>query len=291
MTPADSFNHRVTRLLDRLRPAERRVARFFQHNREEVLIASAAALASQTGASDATVIRTVQALGFTGLADLRRFLAEELRADISPAGRVARTLEIVGGDLDASFETAIEISRQSIEELRRGIQPQDFRAAVRAIAAAGRIFAFGIGPSSAIASYFTIQLGRFGFDAEPLTDTGLLLADGLQKLGEGDLVFIFAYDRVYRELSVLLDLIERRAAASVLVTDSLAAKLGSRVDIVLTAARGRSGLLSMHTATLALVEALLIGAAVEMPDKTIASLKALNELRAALGGKAMQLPV
>ena len=61
------------------------MARFFQENREEVLIASAAALAEKTGTSDATVIRAAKALGFAGMTDLRRALAGELRQSVSPA--------------------------------------------------------------------------------------------------------------------------------------------------------------------------------------------------------------
>jgi hypothetical protein len=47
----------------------------------------------------------------------------------------------------------------------------------------------------------------------------------------------------------------------------------------------------MHTATLALFEALLVGVAAQRPAATIASLKLLNELRAQLAGKPMDLPV
>jgi hypothetical protein len=47
----------------------------------------------------------------------------------------------------------------------------------------------------------------------------------------------------------------------------------------------------MHTATLALIEALLIGVAVKCPSETISNLKLLNDLRAPLVGKPMDLPL
>jgi hypothetical protein len=46
----------------------------------------------------------------------------------------------------------------------------------------------------------------------------------------------------------------------------------------------------MHTATLALIEALLVGVATKRPKETIASLNDLNGIRAALAGKPMDLP-
>ena len=53
---------------------------------------------------------------------------------------------------------------------------------VDAIINARRIAAFGLGPSSAIASYLATQLNRFGLEAWTLSNTGLLFADDLQKL-------------------------------------------------------------------------------------------------------------
>jgi len=285
-----SFDDRLSASLDRISPAEQRVARFFQENREEVLIASAAALAQSTGTSDATVVRTAKALGFSGMEALRRTLAGELRQDLSPASRMARTLGEIGDDLEAAFEVTLDVHQKSLEGLRRDIEPDKFRRTVRSIVEARRVFIFGIGPSSAMADYFAIQLGRFGIDAHGLTQTGLLLADGLQKLKKGDLLMIFAYGRVYRELAALLDRADRCGVPKILFSDTLGAKLRDRVDWVLPVARGRADMLSMHTATLALIETLLVGVATERPEETIANLESLNELRSGLAGKSMRLP-
>jgi len=59
-----TFNDRLDACFSKISPAEKIVARFFQENREEVLIASASSIAKQVGASDATVVRTAKALGF-----------------------------------------------------------------------------------------------------------------------------------------------------------------------------------------------------------------------------------
>ena len=49
----------------------RRVAKFIDENRQIVLASSAAALGARIGTSDATVLRTIQTLGFASLADLK----------------------------------------------------------------------------------------------------------------------------------------------------------------------------------------------------------------------------
>jgi DNA-binding MurR/RpiR family transcriptional regulator len=290
MNPAISFDDRINASLGRLSPAAQRAAYYFRDNREEVLIASASMIAQQAGTSDATVIRTARALGFSGMEELRRSLARELTENLSPAGRLAGTLNEIGDDLDTAFNATLDIHLKALENLRRDVSSEQFRAAVTRIGDARRVFIFGMGPSSAIATYFETQLVRFGIDAYSLTQSGLLLADGLQKLRNGDLLIIFAYSRVYRELEALIREADRHRVARILVTDSLGERLRTRVDLVLSVARGRAGMLSMHTATLGLVESLLVGIATTRPEQTLSSLQRLNQARAELAGKAMQLP-
>ena len=284
-----NFDEVATACLPQLSPAEVQVVQYFRENREEVMVASAAILASRIGTSDATVIRAVKSLGYSGLDALRQDLAAELRQNLSPASRLARTLGEMGPH--SAFSTTIDIHVTALEHLRRDVSSELFQSAVDRIAGSLWVAVFGIGPSSAMADYLTIQLGRFGTDSFSLTQTGLLLADGLQRLRRGDLAIILAYSRVYPELEALLGRAATLGLATILVTDTLGTTLRKRVDLVLPVERGRADGLSMHTTTLALFEAMLVGVAAKRPAETVANLKLLNDLRARIAGKPMDLPM
>ena len=285
-----NFDERVAFHLDKMSPAEQRVARLLLEAREDVLVASAASLAEKAGTSDATVVRTVKSLGFAGMDELRRLLAAELKQSLNIASRLTETLRDVGDDLDAAFSHTLDIHREAIERLRRDISPAMFRTAVEAMTGAKRVVIFGIGPSSAVASYLAAQLGRFGVDTLCLAHTGLLFADDLRKLRRGDLLIAMVYTHVYRELAVLLNVADRHRIKKVLITDSLAAKLGQRVDLVLPVGRGRADMLSLHTATLGLIEALLVGVAANNPQAAVRSLESLNALRREVVGESIDIP-
>ena len=291
MSGTPSFDERVAARLEAMSPAERQAVGFFQDNREEVLVDSALALAAKIGTSDATVIRAAKALGYASLDELRRQLAAELRRNLSPASRLERTLGAMGDEAASALGLTLDIHVQAIERLRRDVSAELFQAAVDRVVAARRVVIFGIGPSRAMADYFSIQLGRFGIDAASLTETGLLLADGLHRLRQGDVLIILAYSRIYRELEALLDHASRLGIATILLTDTLGGALRKRVNLVLPVARGRADWFSMHTATLALIEALLVGVAATRPAETIADLKLLNRLRAKLVGEPVDLAI
>ena len=290
MQPRQTFAERAASALHRASATEKAVIRFFQDNREEVLVASAAELAAKIGTSDATVIRATQALGYSGLDDLRRHLAGELRTSLSPAARLARTLGAVKRDVASALGMMINIHVEALEALRRDIGTSQFQAAVDVLAKARRVVVFGLGPSSAVAEYFAIQLGRFGVESATLTQTGLLLADGLHRLKRGDLVVMLAYSRVYPELATLLAQADRLGLVKILLTDTLSHALRKKVDLILPVARGNADWFSTHTATLGLLEALLVGLAAKRPSETLASLKNLNMLRSELAGEKMALP-
>ena len=290
MQPRQTFAERAASALHRASATEKAVIRFFQDNREEVLVASAAELAAKIGTSDATVIRATQALSYSGLGDLRRHLAGELRTSLSPAARLARTLGAVKHDVASALGMMINIHVEALEALRRDIGASQFQAAVDVLAKARRVVVFGLGPSSAVAEYFAIQLGRFGVESATLTQTGLLLADGLHRLKRGDLVVMLAYSRVYPELATLLAQANRLGLAKILLTDTLSHALRKKVDLILPVARGNADWFSTHTATLGLLEALLVGLAAKRPSETLASLKNLNMLRSELAGEKMALP-
>jgi DNA-binding MurR/RpiR family transcriptional regulator len=58
-----------------------------------LVASSAAALGDRTGTSDATVVRTIQALGFAGLGDLKRPILNSIGQVSTPVDDMRRTLE------------------------------------------------------------------------------------------------------------------------------------------------------------------------------------------------------
>jgi DNA-binding MurR/RpiR family transcriptional regulator len=279
---APDLTRRLAAASSRLPPAELRVARFLRDHREEALISSAQALAARIGISDATVIRAVQGLGYRGMGDLRKQLAEELRGVRTLAARMARTLGDAGRAPHGIFDNTLREHERALERLRADVGADLFEAAVRLIVGARQVFVFGMGPSGAIADYFALQLARLDIAAASLTHGGVLLADGLNRLRSGDVLIMLAFGHVYRELSALVACAEAAGVAMVLITDTLGAALKERVDRVLPVERGRADALSLHAATLALCEALLVGVAAKRPSETLASLERLNALRAGL---------
>src|SRR5258706_115244 len=96
--PNASLDERIAATQPTLSPAEERVASFFAQHREEAVFLSAADIARQLDTSDATVIRAVQSLGYSGLPALKSELQEALRSRATPTLRLGRSIEDHGDD-------------------------------------------------------------------------------------------------------------------------------------------------------------------------------------------------
>src|ERR1700674_328226 len=100
-----------------LPPAARKVIRFIERNPGLAITGSAADLARLAGLSDATVIRAVQALGFGGMAGLRRALAAALEGQ-TPAARMRQTLNEAGADSGRAIDLALDAHAEALTVLR-----------------------------------------------------------------------------------------------------------------------------------------------------------------------------
>jgi DNA-binding MurR/RpiR family transcriptional regulator len=285
-TATESFADRVAGRADNLAPAERRVAELLLDLGPPATLLSAAALAEQLGTSDATVVRAAKSLGYSGLAELRRALASY--GNEPPLGeRLRRTLEQTpGGDL---FESTIHNHLAAIETLTRNVSPVAFREAVASLAASDRVVWRGIGPSAHLAGYGQLLTQRIGKPSSALVHTGTSFADELLTIAPGDAIVVFAYGRLQSHVRVL---IERAAALEtpvVLITDTIGRKLGPVAGTTLQCGRGAPGLFASHGTTLVVIEALVLAIADKHRKASQASLTTLNELRAALAGRRIDV--
>ena len=276
------FDDRLRARYGRLTPAAQGGARYLEQNRLAVLSTSALEIAQAVGASDATVIRAVQALGFDGLPDLRQALIASLEPSSTPAENLRRTTREFGRGVESAVGSVIETHLEALKALAAPELQATLVQAIRTLSRVERTFIFGIGPSAALSEYVALLMARHGRRARALNAAGIGLADQLLDLRAGDALIVLAYGRTYREVVLVFREAKRLRLPVVLITDSLEARLAREADVVVPARRGRHERVAMHGVTLIVLEAIVLGLAVADPPAAMATLARLGELRADL---------
>jgi DNA-binding MurR/RpiR family transcriptional regulator len=257
-----------------------RVTKFIDENRQVVLASSAAALGARIGTSDATVLRTVQTLGFASLAALKRAILNSATAS-TPADDMRRTLVDLEKASGEALDGVLQAHAEGLAVLQSGKCRAQIAAGVRVLDGADRIAVFGIGPSAALATYVSILLARSGRHSRTISATGSMLADQLLDLGAGDALLILAYGRLYREVKAVFAEARALRLPTVLVTEADDTPLAKLADVCVVIPRGRPGQMALHGTTLVGLEALVLSLAAAKPKAALASLENLNRLRRA----------
>src|SRR5690606_3892931 len=172
----------IRAVLPSLTPAAQAIARIILDDPGLVVRSTITEFSAVSGTSEATIVRTARALGFTGYSQLRFALA----------AAVAKEPErLVPGDLapdDPLTDVIAKVARAESEALAdtaAQLDPGQLDEVVTAIVAARRVDVYGVAASGLVAADMSQKLLRIGLSSHPFSDAHLALTSAAL-LGSGD---------------------------------------------------------------------------------------------------------
>lgn len=275
---------RITERWDDLSKTERAVCRvLIDMPTERLVYASAAELGAQSRTSNASVVRTLQTLGYSGLSELKHEVAAPFSSSVAPDIRLRQRLEHVGQDLQ---QIQREIWAEASELVELGSRANDdarYSDAVNLIVHADTVYCYGLGASGIASEHLALRLRRIGVPTRRLTTDGFKLADEVMSLGSRDVLVIFAPGRVTRDIEALLDHAQLVGSSVLLITDELLEQLAPRVTAALIAPHTPTGLTAEGLSGILVSDVLVQAVSAVGPDKALRSSQRLNDLRGRLG--------
>lgn len=275
---------RVREHWPRFSPAAQQVCRLLTEiTPERLLYLSASELGDETRTSNATVVRTLQSLGYAGLADLKGKVAGEFSTDIAPEIRARHRIQSVAGDLKTVWRKVVTESVDRIQLLDKQFDVAPFASAVALLLGAREVVSYGHGASFVVAEHLAMKLRRAGQRSRALRSSGFRLADDLLSIERGDVVVAFVPGRVPVDVEVLFDRIRAVGASSILVSDQLVGQLDDVVTVTLAAPNTPTGLTAEPLTAMVVADALAQGVAASDVERTVETSHTLNTIRQQLG--------
>lgn len=287
----DTANPSITRLRDKiarswdgLSRAERAVCRVLSAtSAEHLLYSSAADLGQQSKTSNATVVRTLQSLGYSGLSDLKQEIAAPLTSSVAPEVRLQQRIDHLGQDI-GRIQQEIWLEAQGLVELGKSANTNEsLTEAINLLIRSRVVYCYGLGSSSAASDHLAIRLGRTGISTRRLSSDGFRLADEILHFDAQDTLVIFSPGRKTRDIEALIDQAQLVGGNIILVTDHMHEKLTQNVSVVLRAPLTPTGLTSDSFAAILVSDILAQGITAVGPDIALRSSHVLNDIRGRLG--------
>lgn len=268
-----SLSAAATRLLD-----------YIERYPNAVLVSSALELAAKIDASDATVIRSIQSLGFDGLPHLKTVIAEKLdQGSRTPVEKVGVTLrELTQETGRPPLQLVVEAYAKTLDRLSRPSPPEQFESAARLLDGASRIGLFGSGPLVRLAQQTATHLGRIGRASFAMEGTGHAFADALLGLQNGDAVVLLAYGKVHKESLLIKEELKRVGGKLVVITDNPTGRLAKDADAVLEVPRTSVGNMTLYGTILLALETLVLSLTQLGPDRAMETAHRLRDFRTEL---------
>lgn len=269
----------------KLSRSEALVAEYLLGLRLDVLVfKSAEEIASETGTSDATVIRTAKRLGFSGLPELKRVCGRFL-AKASPASeRLEQRLRATGNDLT---KVAKHMFREAEEALRSTAElsdPVQLSKAVAIVESSDTVWCVGLGTSEVVARHCTIALSRVGIRSRFTGGSGFTLANDLLDVRSGDSIVLFHALRDTADLKLVLSHGDTTQVPVILVSGvQLNAKYANHVAAALKCVGVSSKLASWSLGAIVIIDLLAHAVALNSPDRAFQARERLSGLRRIVG--------
>lgn len=275
---------RIIARWDSLSRAERAVCAVLSANTvEHLLYASAADLGTASKTSNATVIRTLQSLGYAGLSELKQQVAAPFTSTVAPEVRLRQRIEHLSQNLGSIQQEVWQEAGDLIDLARAASTDDDYSAAIDVLIHANTVFCYGLGASGIAADHLSLRLRRIGISTRRLAADGFRLADELLELSAHDALVVFAPGRVTRDIEAMLDRAALVGARTVLITDELRDTLAPRVGVTLTAPHTPTGITAEGLIGILVSDVLVQGVVAVGPDQALLASQTLNTLRAQLG--------
>lgn len=259
--------------------AAARLLDYIERHPNAVLVSSALDLAAKIDASDATVIRSIQSLGFDGLPHLKTVIAEKLDEGArTPVEKVGVTLrELTQDQSRRPLQLVVEAYARTLEGLPAS--QDQFEATAQLLNDASRIGLYGGGPLIRLAQQTATHLGRIGRSNFVMEGTGHAFADALLGLQPGDAVVLLAYGKVHKESLLIKEELQRIGGTFVVITDNPTGRLAKGAQAVLEVPRTEVGNMTFYGTTLLALETLVLALTQLGPDQAMETARRLRDFR------------
>jgi len=267
--------------LGELTEAQKKVADYILKNPTDAAFLTLDQIAGIVQTSTATVMRFAFQLGYSGYSEFQKDLQELLRNRVAPSIRLETNVKFGKADnlLFSCAEMQINNVKATVEYLSEELVTQ----VVDLLFAARNIYVVGLRLSHSVAHYLSQGLGRIMGNSELLVPDSDRLANRLLQLSADDVVILVSFPRYARRVVEIAQVVKKRAAKVIAITDGYHSPLAAHANIVLPCAFSSLGFHDSMLGAMFLADFLITAVALKDPDQTKKRLESMESITAELG--------
>lgn len=256
----------------RLSPRRQELLRSILDNPDETYYLSSRELARRYNVDAATIVRTIQALGYDRFAEFTADLRQHFMMRMTPytiMRAAAREKRSVADHIRHSLDRDLE----NLDRLRHSLDTEQVENLAKRIHRSQRIVVVGVDFAASLAWCLAYGLTALGFDAEaPIGSTGNLQYR-VRLLTKHDVLIAISFGRCLRETVEVVRRAREQGVPTFGITDHSTTPLAQYCDAYLLAPITSPSFTGSYVAPMGLINAIFVACAHIKPKRSLAALR------------------
>lgn len=273
---SSALESRFTEAQSRLGSKRQKLIRSIIENSEETCFLSSRELAKRFDVDAATVVRSVQALGYTGFADFTMDLRQHFLSRTSPyVALKAATQEkrSIKDHIDHSIDKALD----NLNLLRSHLDRNQVIDWARQIHRSRKILIVGVDLAASLAYHFAYGLSSLGLDAEAPIGSEGSLQHKVKVLTKKDLLIAISFGQCLRVTVEALLRADKLGVKTFGITDSDSTPIARYSSSHLIASTASPSFINSYAAPGVVINTILVACAHVKPKRSLHQLRATNK--------------
>jgi DNA-binding MurR/RpiR family transcriptional regulator len=264
-----TLEERVAKAAPNLNPSRRKLLTEILDNSEDTYFLSSRELAKRYEVDAATIVRTIQVLGYERYAEFLADLRAHFVLRISPY-TVMKAAAQQKRTLSDYVEHSLEMEANNLGKLRSSLTAQEVIETARSISHARRILVVGIDLAAALSHLLSYSLASLGFDSEAPVGSAGNLHQKIRLLSPKDLLIAISFGRCLKETVEAVIRAHKEGVPTFGITDSDKSPIARFCDSFWIASIANPSFNASYVAPVAAINALLVACAHLQQDRSLA---------------------
>ena len=255
-----------------LNASRSQLIRHILENAEENYFLSSRALAKRYGVDKATIVRSVQMLGYERYADFAADLRSHFVSRLTPytlMKAAARERRSVADHVDHSFET----DAHNLQALRSQVSADEVIRLAKRLNRARRILVIGVDFAASLSYLLAYGLNSLGYDSEAPPGSAGNLQQKVNLLGPKDLLIAISFGRCLQATVDAVIRAHEHGVPTFGITDSDKTPIALFCDAFWIASIANPSFHGSYVAPIAAMDALFVACAHIQPHRSLAALR------------------
>ena len=259
-----------------LSSSRQRLLRQILDESNETFFLSSREMGRRYKVDSATIIRTVQALGYEKFADFAQDLREHFVTQITPYTAM-KAAERTNQSVSDLVRRSVDQDLDNLNAFKASLNPDKIVEIAKQINQARRIVVIGIDFAAPLAVSLAYGLVRLGFDADAPAGSSGVVQNKIKIMTPKDLLIAISFGRGLRDTIGAVQSALRRNVPSFGITDGVATPIAKYCDGYLIATTVRTSFIDSYVAPTAAINTVLVACAHSQSARSLEHLRESEE--------------